>query len=224
MTFGTDLKDQIPLIVKYVGDGIESLHQFRSFLKERSNIEREYAQKLEQLSKKYKSQHNTSVKHFLTGADPSQQQQPVKKEDQSTTLQAWNHLLKQTGHIAKIRFRLAEDINDMIVEALRETAVRKEECRRKHAAFYQRLKSERDKTYAEKDRAKQAYDEACLEIENLKAKKARGGDSEKLQRQIDAATLDCYNKKNLYLLAVNIANAERSKYFDEDIPILADVG
>ncbi|RCH81688.1 hypothetical protein CU098_006387, partial [Rhizopus stolonifer] len=126
--------------------------------------------------------------------------------------------------VAKTRLRLVDDLNVQVAESLRLAAVRKEEAKKKHTAFYQKLKAERDKTYAEKDKAKQLYDDACAEIENLKAKTNKSsGDREKHQRQLDAALIDCDNKKNLYLLAISVANAERAKYFEEDMPVLADV-
>lgn len=105
-------------------------------------------------------------------------------------------LLNQTALVAKSRLCLVDDLNNVIVESLRGAATRKEESRRKHAAFYQKLKSERDKTYAEKDKAKQLYDDACAEIENIKAKISKsGGDLDKLQRQLDTCVLDRDNKK-----------------------------
>lgn len=91
---------------------------------------------------------------------------------------------------------MVDDLNTVVVDSLRGTAVRKEESRKKHAAFYQKLKSERDRTYAEKDKAKQLYDDACAEIENIRAKISKSsGDVEKLQRHMDACLLDRDNKK-----------------------------
>lgn len=211
-------KDQVPSILKYVGDGIHSLTQFRNFIKERSSIEREYAQKLDNLSRKYKT-HNKKI-----GNATDQQQEDWDWDDtSSTTASAWSQLLNQTTLVAKSRLRLVDDLNNVVVDSLRGTAARKEESRKKHAAFYQKLKSERDKTYAEKDKAKQLYDEACTEIENIKAKiNKSSGDVDKLQRHLDACLLDRDNKKNLYLLSISVANAERAKYFEDDIPILAD--
>ncbi|CEP09015.1 hypothetical protein [Parasitella parasitica] len=217
MTFGTDLKDQVPSILKYVSDGIHSLTQFRNFLKERSSIEREYAQKLDALSRKYKS---TNKK---TSSTTDQQDEWDWDDTSSTTASAWSQLLDQTTLVAKSRFSFVDDLNNVVVESLRGIAVRKEDSRKKHAAFYQKLKAERDKTYADKDKAKQLYDEVCAEIENIRAKISKSsGDVDKLNRQLDSCLLDRDNKKNLYLLSISVANAERAKYFEDDIPVLAD--
>ncbi|KAI9357879.1 hypothetical protein BD770DRAFT_420032 [Pilaira anomala] len=200
MTFGADLKDQIPSILTYVGDGIQSLTQFRNFIKDKSSIEREYAQKLENLTKKYKS----SKKNVATTPGIDSQQDDWDWEDSSSTTSiAWCQLLNQTSLVAKSRLKLVDDLNNMVVDSLRGVASRKEDARKK-------------------DKAKQLYDESCVEIENLKAKLNKSGDQDKVQRQLENAILDCDNKKNLYLLSIGVANAERSKYFEEDVPILAD--
>ncbi|KAI8333777.1 hypothetical protein EDC96DRAFT_451084 [Choanephora cucurbitarum] len=204
MTFGTDLKEQIPSILNYVEDGIQSLSQFRNFVKDRSAIEREYAQKLESLCKKYKPNKKSP------GSDTQQQTDDWDWEDKSNTTSAtWCQLINQISLAAKTRFQFVDELNAQVVESLRGAVVRKEDSRKK--------------SYAEKDKAKQLYDDACIEIENLRAKiNKSSGDNEKYQRQLDAALIDCDNKKNMYLLAIHVANAEKDKYFEQDIPVLAD--
>ncbi|KAI9480354.1 MAG: hypothetical protein EXX96DRAFT_481652 [Benjaminiella poitrasii] len=216
MTFGSDLKDQIPSILKYVGDGIQSLHQFRNFIKDRSTIERDYAQKLESLTRKYKTGHTRRFIHTSSNSADGHQDEWDWENTSSTTSSAWTHLLDQTALVAKGRYRFVDDLNNVVVDSLRSVATRKEDSRKK------KLKSERDKSYSEKDKAKQAYDEACVEIENIKTKLNKSGEKEKLQRQLDAAYLNRDNKKNLYLLSIAVANAERDKYFQADTPTLAD--
>ncbi|KAI8370561.1 uncharacterized protein BYT42DRAFT_582860 [Radiomyces spectabilis] len=216
MSFGVELKDQIPAITEYVGDGIQSLQQLRQFVRERSNIEREYAQKLENLAKKYKG---SGKKATMTDASDEWDW----NNNSSTCSVAWSSLLAQTDLIAQCHFKLVDELNGSVVEALKTSAAMKEEARKKHIAFYQKLKSERDKIYSDKDKAKQTYDDACAETENIRAKIDRGtGDQSKHQKQLDQALLDCYNSKNLYLLAIGMANAERSKYFEQDLSMIAD--
>lgn len=196
----------------YLGEGIASLAQFRAFIKEKSHIEREYAQKLESLTKKYKP----NIKQ--------QQKDEWSSEDNNTgtTSAAWTQLLEQTSRIAKNRIAVADQMNQTVVDTLRDVIGRKEELRKKQTMFYQKLKNERDKTFSEKDKGKQLYDDACSEIENLKTKLAKTNDQEKIQKQLETAYLECDNKKNVYLLAIDVANAERAKYFEQDLPALAD--
>ncbi|KAI7902151.1 uncharacterized protein BX663DRAFT_436127 [Cokeromyces recurvatus] len=203
MTFGTDLKDQIPSIVKYVGDGIQSLYQFRNFIRDRATIEREYAQKLESLTKKYKT--GQTSRRFMPGNGGELHHQEEKDWENlsSTTSSTWSQLLDQTMLVAKSRHQFVDDLNNVIVDSLKNVATRKEDAKKK-------------------DKAKQTYDEACMEIENIKTKLNKSNEKEKLQRQLDAAFLNCDNKKNLYLLSIAVANAERTKYFDVDTPALSD--
>lgn len=143
--------------------------------------------------------------------------------DTSTSNAAWKGLISQTGMVAKCHFELMESLNGPMMDALKGTIARKEESRKKHVAFYQKLKAERDRTYQDKDKAKGLYDDSCMEIQNIRNKIAKGtGDQEKYQRQLDNAIIECNNKKNAYLLALSVANAEREKYYEEDLPMLAD--
>ncbi|KAG2171285.1 hypothetical protein INT43_002907 [Umbelopsis isabellina] len=223
-TFGTDLKDQVPVIADHVADGIAFLDEFRSFAKDRAQIEKEYSQKLESLCKKYNSK-----RQKLAAAKPSTTPS-AKQEDEwdwadksSSTSNAWTSLLQQTELVAKTRHQLAEDLTTGINDVLKSVASKKEEARKKHVNFYHKLRSDRDKAYSEKDKAKQAYDEACVEVENLRAKLERGtGDQEKYNKQIDQAIIDRNNAKNVYILAIGVANAEKNKYFDSDIPDLSN--
>ncbi|KAI9303643.1 hypothetical protein BJ944DRAFT_256666 [Cunninghamella echinulata] len=207
MTFGNDLQDQVPAIVDYISDGIHSLNQFRNFVRDISHLERDYAQKLDNIAKKYKT------------AATKKQSESLNTEDNewnnstSTTSIAWYSMLEQTEMLAKTRFLLVEDLNNCIIEPAKAAAQRKEDAKKK-----------RDKTYLDKDKAKQVYDDSCSEIETIQAKLNRTtGDKEKLQRHLDHAILECNNKKNSYLLSLSIANAEHTKYHEADIPALSDI-
>jgi len=222
-TFGIDLKDQVPTIAEHVADGIAFLDEFRSFAKDRIQIEKEYAQKMEGLCRKYNSKRQKVAAKPVTA-------QTIRTEDEwdwtdksSSTATAWTSLLQQTEVVARTRQQLADDLATAIVDVLKTIANRKEDARKKHVAFYQKLRSDRDKAYTEKDKAKQAYDDACAEVQNLRAKIERGtGDQEKHNRQLEQAIIECNNRKNLYILAIGVAQSEKAKYFDVDIPELSN--
>ncbi|KAI9268257.1 hypothetical protein BDA99DRAFT_505321 [Phascolomyces articulosus] len=216
MSFGTDLKCQIPAIVDYLSDGIQQLTQFRNFVRDRSQIEKDYAQKLENLARKYSP---SSPKNEVNMNDDTE----WAGADSSTANAAWFNIVDQTNRISKCHYRLVDELNSGVIEVLKATAARKEDARKKHVAFYQKLKAERDKTYAEKEKAKTTYHDACMEIQSVRNKMARGtGDQDKYQRQLENVILECNNKKNSYLLLLSTATAEKEKYFEEDLPILAD--
>jgi hypothetical protein len=69
-------KDQVPVIADHVADGIAFLDEFRSFAKDRLQLEREYAQKLDTLCKKYNS------KRQKVAATKSAVTQTIRTEDE----------------------------------------------------------------------------------------------------------------------------------------------
>ncbi|ORY98647.1 hypothetical protein BCR43DRAFT_530163 [Syncephalastrum racemosum] len=206
MTYGAQLRSQVPVILDHVSEGVQNLQRCRNFVKERANIERDYAHKLEQLAKKYKP--SDKIQGSMEDAEWD--------SSLSTSSIAWHDILSQTEQVAKSRSDLAEILITSVADVAKTTAARKEEARKK-------LKAERDKIYTEKDKAKQAYDDVCVEVQNIQNKMHKAsGDTEKYEKQLNHALLECDDKKNAYLLALRVANTEREKFFEEDLPTLAD--
>ncbi|RUS22260.1 hypothetical protein BC937DRAFT_89863 [Endogone sp. FLAS-F59071] len=264
----------IPAIVQHVGDGIGLLSEFRDFVKERAQIEKDYADKLEKLTKRYavkKDKKKGVEKQDRMGDDDDEWNW---EDTESTTFKAWVTLLSETEAIARSRAHFSEKLTTQVSDNLKIIAAKKEEARKKHIAFYQKLKADRDKSYNDKDSAKKAYDDSCEELETLRAKIDRTGDyPEKvgsmfsdiarvasfvsvgfhsvfhrhhetdfmlyhysyiliccnvpmyiqLKKQEEQILINRNNNKNIYLLAVGVANAHKQKFYDEDIPALADV-
>ncbi|CAJ0889043.1 5338_t:CDS:10 [Entrophospora sp. SA101] len=110
MSFGKELKDQFSNVNQFVQGGIQFLNEFRDFLKERAQIEKD------------------------------------------TTLKAWMTLLEETDNIAKEKLKLSETITSSIMEQVKLVSTKKEEIRKKHSNFAQKLASDRDKIYSEKQK------------------------------------------------------------------------
>lgn len=135
---------------------------------------------------------------------------------------AWISIIGATMQVAKSHHQLAEDLSVNVINQLKAVAARKEEARKKvmlilppvipfpnmliwymqHLAFYQKLKAERDKTYSEKDKAKNAYDDACANIQNIRAKMAKGtGDHDKVRSCLTTMKAICVLNLPLYCIA-----------------------
>ncbi|KAF7721425.1 hypothetical protein EC973_004690 [Apophysomyces ossiformis] len=161
---------------------------------------------MENLAKKYKTNAKGSSNE-TTGNDGEW------SETGSTSWAAWSSLVTHTESIARTRYQLADELSNSVAEALKSAAHRKEEARKKHVVFYQKLKSERDKTYLEKDKAKQTYDDRCAATENIKAKLSKGtGDQEKV---IDALLMRFLNLKNC--IYASIKNSLNNPYLNATI-------
>ncbi|KAF8942128.1 hypothetical protein BGZ47_006803 [Haplosporangium gracile] len=227
--FGAELKDQIPTINQHLVNGISFLNEFRDFCKERANIERDYAHRVEALVRKY--QHKKEKKIALTTQNGGVPASPLEPDfdsalnDGTTTSRAWTSILNDTEALSRDRQQFSENLISKVYDPLKVLATKKDEARKKHVQFAQKLLAEREKSAQERDKAKAKYDASCEEVESSKQKQERAYDEknqEKLKRSYYQDILDMNNNKNSYVLALHVLNAHRKKYYDQDIPELSN--
>ncbi|KAF9136636.1 hypothetical protein BGX30_010981 [Mortierella sp. GBA39] len=227
--FGAELKDQIPTINQHIVNGISFLNEFRDFCKERANIERDYAHRIEALVRKY--QHKKEKKTALTTQNGGVPASPLEPDfdpalnDETTSSRAWTSILNDTEALLRDRQQFSENLISKVYDPLKVLATKKDEARKKHVQFAQKLLAEREKSAQERDKAKAKYDASCEEVENSKQKQERAYDEknqEKLKRSYYQDILDMNNNKNSYVLALQVLNAHRKKYYDQDLPELSN--
>lgn len=246
MSFGESLsKDQIPLISGHLGVGVQFISDFREFVKERAQLEKEYSSKLEALVKKYQQKKafglNTlypnndafTPQHLRSNSDVGSLSSTIYSSDslgvdagQSTLIKALSSLLDQTERIANDRTVFSEYLLSDISDPLKLLSQKTDDSRKKSLAFSKKMTEERDKYYTEKDKAKTRYDESCLEVQSSRSKQEKTIDSkvmEKLQKQYYQEVIDRNNNKNLYVLSLVIANKHKQKHFEQDTPELLNV-
>ncbi|KAF9112165.1 SCF ubiquitin ligase complex subunit cdc4 [Mortierella sp. AM989] len=227
VSFGTELKDQIPTINQHLINGIAFLNEFRDFCKERANIERDYAHRIEALVRKYQLK-KEKKNAFNQGGPPISPIEPdfdLAIADGTTTSRAWRSILNETEALSKDRNQFSEALISRVYDPLKVPATKKDDARKKHIQFAQKLLSERDKSAQERDKAKSKYDASCEEVESSKQKQERAYDErnqEKLKRSYYQDILDMNNNKNSYVLALQVLNTHRKKYYEEDLPELSD--
>lgn len=141
---------------------------FRDFFKERAQIERDYAQRLDQLCKRFGSERQRQRAAQLLWVPES--------KPQNTQFTCWQKLLEVTEELAHTHSQWADLIHQQQVEKLKVLVTRQEEARKKHAAFAQKLLEERNKSYADKDKAKMFYDQQCDTVEAAKNRYERAPD------------------------------------------------
>lgn len=101
---------------------------------------------------------------------------------------------------------------------------RYEELRKRHAEFADKLEKERESAYGDLRKMKGKYDSVCQDVENKRKKTESAFDYSKTkaanayQQQI----MDMHNVKNSYLIAINVTNKQKEKYYHEYIPDLLD--
>ncbi|CAG8504074.1 11876_t:CDS:10 [Acaulospora colombiana] len=220
MSFGSELKDQFSTVNQFVSGGIQFLNEVREFIKERAQIEKEYAGKIEALARKYLLKKEKKEVSMSVGSANSLSERDFNnaKSEPSTFVKAWTTLLEETENIARERSKFSESLSTNLTEQIKAVATKKEEIRKKHASFHQQLTSDRDK-------AKSRYDEACVETQASQQKQERAPDErllEKLRKQASENAIDMNNNKNSYILSIRIANKHKSKYQNADVPALLD--
>ncbi|KAF9583613.1 hypothetical protein BGW38_009039 [Lunasporangiospora selenospora] len=227
VSFGAELKDQIPTINQHLVNGISFLNEFRDFCKERANIERDYAHRTEALVRKYQSKREK--KSAQTQNNNGSLASPLEPDfdlgDGSSTYRAWSAILNDTEALCKDRFAFSEALITKVYDPLKVLGTKKDDARKRHIQFAQRLLAERDKSSLELDKAKQRYDTSCEEVESSKQKQERAYDErnqEKLKKSYYQDILDMNNNKNSYVLALHAFNTHRAKYFEQDLPELSN--
>jgi hypothetical protein len=111
-----------------------------------------------------------------------------------------------------------------LADPLKVLATRYEELRKRHAEYADKLEKERDSTYGDLRKMKGKYDAACQEVENKRKKSESSFDYSKTKAQnaYQQQILEMHNVKNSYLIAINVTNKQKEKYYQEYIPDLLD--
>ncbi|KAI9294262.1 hypothetical protein K502DRAFT_324908 [Neoconidiobolus thromboides FSU 785] len=245
-TYGEHLtKSQLPLVNKQLVQASQFLLEFREYIKEKSQLEKEYSNKLENLIKKYRNKKIFNLSNInrdpfapshgggggsfdaisLSGTISSVKgnEGGIMLDENSTLLQGLNNLFSDTEKIAGERAVLSEYLVTDIADPLKMLANKVEEERKKLFNFSKKITDERDKIYNEKDKLKSKYDESCNEVITSQIKQERTMETkvlDKLQKQYYQDVIDRNNNKNLYILAVEVANQHKNKHYTMDVPEL----
>lgn len=107
---------------------------------------------------------------------------------------------------------------------MRILGTRYEELRKRHADYADKLEKERDSTYADLRKTKGKYDASCQEVENKRKKAESAFDygKSKAQNAYQQQISEMHNVKNTYLIAINVTNKQKEKYYHEYVPDLLD--
>ncbi|KAI8999304.1 hypothetical protein BC832DRAFT_220736 [Gaertneriomyces semiglobifer] len=149
--FGPE-KEELKAIDQHVGDRLHFVSEVREFMRERGDMEAEFARKLEALSKKYSTRLDKLSKErgrrsvsAQTGPSwtvddavanvlsPGDAEKTVSSERQKTdtTTEAWHAILKETERMAKCHDMLAELLCRTLPDGLKALVHRKDDARKK---------------------------------------------------------------------------------------------
>lgn len=217
ISIGNDLKDAFKPTSKWIANGISWLSDIEDFYKERAAIEKEYAAKLRDLTKRHFDKKAKSSSHLSVGDEP--QITPGSLESASVVL--WNEVLAQTEAIAQERDHFGSQIQAKICTNLNGLQVKLNKISSRIAGINDFLVSEKKALDDEVSKAKKAYDHACQTTESARQKTEKSS-SEKTANKLEEKKVDMNNHKNAYLIKLSIANRLKDKYFFQDLPELLD--
>ncbi|KAF7795164.1 hypothetical protein EIP86_006313 [Pleurotus ostreatoroseus] len=199
--------------------------QVRDLYKDLVALEREFATKLQQLSRKAADKKAKKMAATVFGTTPTTPYDD-KTLSQSTLERAYNQLITSIGDSAQDHFVLADALTSQVIDVLRTTEKKHEETNKRQMQFYQKMLSDREKAYTDRLKSKEKYDAECVEVETYRQKQERSSDdrhAERAARQYEQQQSDMLNSKNVYILSTALANSAKSKYFGEDLPAFEDV-
>ncbi|CAK4032079.1 related to actin polymerization Bzz1 [Lecanosticta acicola] len=220
VSFGLELKDGFKPVNTWVSNGIAWLEDIQQFYRERSAIEKEYSQKLSALAKKYYERKAKKSSSLSVGDTPTVT--PGSLESASMT--TWGVHLSTLESRAAEHDKLSNALISSLAEPLKHLAAKYEDLRKSHAEYAAKLEKERDTSYADLRKTKGKYDNVCQEVENKRKKTESSFDhgKQKAQTAFQQQQMEMRNTKNTYLIAINVTNKQKERYYHEYVPELLD--
>ncbi|OTB00661.1 hypothetical protein M426DRAFT_324127 [Hypoxylon sp. CI-4A] len=217
-TFGAELKDGFKPANAWVANGIAWLDDIQSFYRERSAIEKEHSAKLNALAKKYFEKKSKKSASLSVGDTPAMT--PGSLENAS--LNIWTTHLTTLESIAEEHEKYGNELITKVADPMKYFAAKFDDLRKRHVEYATKLEAERDSSYADLRKVKTKYDAACQEVESKRKKTESSFDKAKAQSQYQQQLQDMNNVKNTYLIAINVTNKQKEKYYHEYVPEVLD--
>ncbi|KAL3880913.1 hypothetical protein ACJMK2_033116 [Sinanodonta woodiana] len=208
------------------------LEDIRTFTRQRSIIEKEYAQALLKLTGQLLKRDFPAMPD-LTSEDG---------QEHRTALAVWRIILEETEKLAKKRLQAADIYMEQIAEPVKPLKANKVQCMKKVLPQLTTIQQEVFQTVMELSKAKKAYSidenlahDACLkarEAEEKLSRKSTGlfqslASLQKNFAKINIRKESCEAKstssRNEYLLSLAAANAHHNRYYTRDVMDLIEV-
>lgn len=121
--------------------------------------------------------------------------------------------------------RFASELVAGLADPLRIIGTKLEDLRKHHSEFAGKLEKERDGTYADLKKTKGKYDGVCQDVENKRKKQGSAMDHgrQKAATAFNQQQEEMRNVKNTYIIAINVTNKQKERYYNEYVPEILDV-
>lgn len=209
----------------------ELLEDIRNFSRQRSIIEKEYAQSLLKLTTSLLKREFPATPDIATDDG----------HDHRTALGVWRTILEETERLAKARLQAAEIYMEKISEPVKPLKSTKIQCYKKVMPQLATNQQEVSQTVNDMVKAQKTYNidqtlthdarQKAAEANDRLSKKSTGiftslaslqKNCAKLNTRRDACEVKSTNARNEYLLCLAASNAHQHRYYTTDLPDLID--
>ncbi|XP_046560841.1 formin-binding protein 1-like isoform X1 [Haliotis rubra] len=208
MSWGTELWDQYDNVSLHTLKGIEFCEKYTHFLKERCNVEMEYARNLKKLVKSY---------------------QPRKKEEDDYVFswsRAFVDMVKELHDIAGQHEMVAENLQGTVFKDLQGLITELRQERKKHLHEGTRIQDALKQSYQQLDKSKRQYERAFKDSEKAldNYRKADAdinlsrAEVEKHRIVMNAKASQCEDCKNEYAAQLQQTNTHQREYYSGSMP------
>ncbi|KAG9473278.1 hypothetical protein GDO78_019498 [Eleutherodactylus coqui] len=212
MSWGTELWDQFDNLEKHTQWGIEVLEKYIKFVKERAEIEINYAKQLRNLSKKYQTKKNSKE----------------EEESKYTSCKAFQNTMNEMNDYAGQHEVISENMTSMIMAELTRFVQELKQERKSHfhegrkaqqhiETCWKQLESSKrrfERDCKEADRAQQYFERMDADINVTKA------DVEKARQQAQIRHQMADDSKGDYSSVLQKFNHEQQEHYHTHIPTI----
>ncbi|KAM5256384.1 LOW QUALITY PROTEIN: formin-binding protein 1-like [Ctenodactylus gundi] len=209
MSWGTELWDQFDSLDKHTQWGIDFLERYAKFVKERIEIEQNYAKQLRNLVKKYCPKRSSK-----------------DEEPRFTSCMAFFNILNELNDYAGQREVVAEEMAHRVYGELMRYAHDLKTERKMHLQEGRKAQQYLDMCWKQMDNSKKKFERECREAEKAQQSyerldndtNATKADVEKAKQQLNLRTHMADENKNEYAAQLQNFNGEQHKHFYVVIP------
>lgn len=207
MSWSTELWDQFDTISSHTAKGIEFLDKVGHFVKDRCQIETDYASRLRKLAKSYDLKKKDEEKEF-------------------TYCKAFTQALREVSDMAGQHEVIAENLSAQIVKEIATISKDLREERKRHLAEGVKYQNLLNTSLNSLDKSKKCYDKAFRESEKANENYQKADKDYNLSRaELDKAkTISltkeraCENSKTDYAKQLQVANQAQREHYTQFMP------
>ncbi|XP_041812645.1 cdc42-interacting protein 4 homolog isoform X2 [Chelmon rostratus] len=212
MDWGTELWDQYDIIEKHTQSGLELVEKYVKFVKERTEIEQNYAKQLRNLSKKYNLKRSSKD----------------EPECRLSSYQSFLDILNEMNDYAGQRELIAENMMMSICIDLTKYLQELKQERKMYLMEAKKAQQSLESTYKQLDSSKKRFEREWREAEraaqyaektdqDINATKA---DVEKAKQQAHMRAHVAEECKNDYAAQLQKYNKEQNQFYFNDMPLI----